>query len=87
MSLVAIIILIIMLFVKPIRNNTCIEEKEYIKYNKILKTSLVLYILINIYSFIYGINYLIIRGVNYAIVLSFLLYCFELVKRKKERCF
>ena len=33
MSLVAIIILIIMLFVKPIRNNTCIEEKFKNKFS------------------------------------------------------
>ncbi|MFQ9072570.1 MAG: accessory gene regulator B family protein [Faecalibacillus faecis] len=34
MSLVAIIILIIMLFVKPIRNNTCIEEKNILNVIK-----------------------------------------------------
>lgn len=85
--LFSLIILNFMLFLKPIKNNCYLKEYDYIRCKNFLNIILIFYILINVYSLIWTSNVLILRGIDYAVIFSFFLYCIELIIKSGSKVF
>lgn len=78
---IVLIILLIMMTLIPINNNTNIEEKNFQRCKYILKFLVIFYFFIDLIASILNMNNLILRGMNYSIILSFVLYFFEKIIR------
>ena len=78
---IVLIILPIMVTLTPINNNTSIEKKNFKRCKYILKFLVIFYFFIDLMAVILNMNNLILRGMNYSIMLSFVLYFFEKIIR------
>lgn len=76
------VILILLIDVTPIKNNVNIDKVNFQRCKKILNLLVIFYLLVDFVAYILNINNtVLLRGMNYSIILSTVLYFYEKIER------